>query len=161
MMLRTLFDERRRAEIRDALKSNKPIEFRGRPAAPERMAEFDLHLSAEYLARTLLGPRPDERERYIKGMSISDSDRMVSADIERYAEEKIEFIGRDDFAAAFSKVRDSKNPDDWKPFLCEIKKWAGETGEDADKRNAVMAAVILHYSRITGDYDRFWLGAGP
>ncbi|MCI0503794.1 hypothetical protein L0Y65_03720 [Candidatus Micrarchaeota archaeon] len=29
-MLRALFDERRRAEIRDALKSNKPIEFRSR-----------------------------------------------------------------------------------------------------------------------------------
>lgn len=103
---------------------------------------------------------------YKKGMMLSDFDRVMGGEtalrdnkgvLRKYIPEEVpvKFAGRDELEIQFSKVRSSKDPNEWQGFVDATVRWAKEGGYNYEKEK-VLGAVLWQYAHSTGDYERFW-----
>ncbi|MDD5340316.1 MAG: hypothetical protein PHV13_03630 [Candidatus ainarchaeum sp.] len=103
---------------------------------------------------------------YHKGMMLSDMDRVLNGEVAlrdnkgqlrkfRPDDIAINFGNNEPLLREFSKVRGSKNANDWTSFLEAAKTWTKEGGGSYE-REKVFAAVLWQYANTTYDYSRFW-----
>jgi hypothetical protein len=103
-----------------------------------------------------------------KGMTVSSFDRVMAGqaalrddkgNFQPFMPESVavEFGGRDDLAAQFSKLRSGKmSPTEQTAFGEAVVKWAKEGGVYNYQKERVLGAVLWEYGNKTHDYSSFW-----
>ncbi|MEM2949148.1 MAG: hypothetical protein QXT05_01985, partial [Candidatus Bilamarchaeaceae archaeon] len=102
---------------------------------------------------------------YRKGMPLSIADK-VYGDValrdnkgqwRKFVPEDvvIQFKGRPDLQAEFSKLKEKGPGADWDVFINAVKKWKGENGYDYE-REKIFAALVMQHGRSTSDYQKYW-----
>jgi hypothetical protein len=104
---------------------------------------------------------------YKKGMILSDLDRVMAGQtalrdnkgqLRPFIPEDVAvtFGSRDDLSSQYHKARMSNDPNEWKPFMESVVKWAKEGGHYNYDKEKVLGAVLMEYGGKTHDYDSFW-----